>query len=600
VDGKVPQNYEELWQGFDPQKEPLDVEVLKEWEEDGVVLKVLRYRVGIFKGKKAMIAAVYGYPKGAKNLPGLVQIHGGGQYAHYKTALTNAKRGYATISISWAGRLSAPDYLVNPQVVKLFWENKTKDPQYKITTDWGALDGYHAPSRNGKNAFVSIITAPWTLDSVVSPRNNSWFLATMGARRALTFLEKQPEVDASKLGVYGHSMGGKLTVLTAGSDSRVKAAAPSCGGISDRYNKEPLHRNAVGDSPYLQHIACPTMFLSPANDFHGHINDLPQAVSELKTKHWRVACNAHLNHRDLPSGEVATQLWFDEHLKGTFKFPETPGSELQLKTADHIPFFSATPDDSKKIASVDIYYTQQGVEGGDRQLRLNRINRYWHHASADVNGKTWAAKLPVVDAEKALWVYANVHYELETPVSGVGYYYGDYTAKTFNLSSLVKLVKPGELKAAGVLATVKPSLVIEAFEGDWKKNFFQHQTKNWEYRTHKVYSPLWKAPVGGSICIDLLAEEANKCVIGIDGYAAEIKHAGGGVWKTITLSLSDFKDANNQALKSWDDIYELRLIAAEHLRSSKGKDRVTRLVGAGWKGKAPQFRNLRWIKPQGK
>jgi len=115
VDGKVPQNYEELWQGFDPQKEPLDVEVLKEWEEDGVVLKVLRYRVGIFKGKKAMIAAVYGYPKGAKNLPGLVQIHGGGQYAHYKTALTNAKRGYATISISWAGRLSAPDYLVNPQ-----------------------------------------------------------------------------------------------------------------------------------------------------------------------------------------------------------------------------------------------------------------------------------------------------------------------------------------------------------------------------------------------------------------------------------------------------------------------------------------------------
>ena len=57
----------------------------KEFEETsteaGVVLRVLRYRIGIFKGQKAMMAGVYGYPKGGENLPGLVQIHGGGQYA---------------------------------------------------------------------------------------------------------------------------------------------------------------------------------------------------------------------------------------------------------------------------------------------------------------------------------------------------------------------------------------------------------------------------------------------------------------------------------------------------------------------------------------
>ena len=47
--GKVPQTLEEMWVGFDPQKEPLNVQVLKDWEQDGVVLKVLRFRVGIFK-----------------------------------------------------------------------------------------------------------------------------------------------------------------------------------------------------------------------------------------------------------------------------------------------------------------------------------------------------------------------------------------------------------------------------------------------------------------------------------------------------------------------------------------------------------------------
>jgi len=53
----APQSMEELWADIDMRAEPLDVEILKEWEEDGVKLKVLRYRVGVFKGQKAMMAA---------------------------------------------------------------------------------------------------------------------------------------------------------------------------------------------------------------------------------------------------------------------------------------------------------------------------------------------------------------------------------------------------------------------------------------------------------------------------------------------------------------------------------------------------------------
>lgn len=160
VDGKAPQTFEELWAGFDPRAEPLETEVLKEWEEDGVVLRVLRYRIGVFKGKKAMMAAVYGFPKGGKKLPGLVQIHGGGQYADHKAPLYNGKRGYATISLSWAGRISTPDYRVTPNEVQLFWDGKTDDPRYKLTTDWGALDAYHAPCRNPKNGFHIVTPHP--------------------------------------------------------------------------------------------------------------------------------------------------------------------------------------------------------------------------------------------------------------------------------------------------------------------------------------------------------------------------------------------------------------------------------------------------------
>ena len=139
TDEVAPRMFEEMWAGFDPRAEPLDVEVLKEWEQEGVVLQVLRYCIGILKGQKTMMAAVYGYPKGESNLPGLVQIHGGGQYADYRAPLTNAKRGYASISISWAGRISAPDYMVTPNEVKLFWEGKTDDPHYQ-TGDHTLID----------------------------------------------------------------------------------------------------------------------------------------------------------------------------------------------------------------------------------------------------------------------------------------------------------------------------------------------------------------------------------------------------------------------------------------------------------------------------
>jgi len=57
-EGKAPQTFEAMWSGFDPRAEPLEVEVLKEWEEDGVVLKVLHRRVDVFKGQKAMMMGV--------------------------------------------------------------------------------------------------------------------------------------------------------------------------------------------------------------------------------------------------------------------------------------------------------------------------------------------------------------------------------------------------------------------------------------------------------------------------------------------------------------------------------------------------------------
>lgn len=591
----VPQNVEELWADFDPRTEPLEIETLKEWEEESVVLRVVRYRIGIFKGQKAMMAAVYGYPKGGTKLPGLVQIHGGGQFADYRAVLTNAKRGYATISISWAGRINAPDYKVNPETVKLFWDGKTSDPDYKLTTDWGALDGYHAPCRNPKNAFAKVSPASWTLDAVESPRNNPWFLCALGARRALTFLEQQPEVDADKLGVYGHSMGGKLTVMTTAADSRVKAAAPSCGGISDRTSDNAIYRATINDDVNLKQISCPIIFLSPSNDFHGRINDLQKAVREITSKEWYLTCSPHHNHQDTAQYQVAGLLWFDQYLKGSFTFPQIPQTALKLNAKDGVPTFTVYPDASKPILSVDIYYTQQGQKEGEKENRDNTINRFWHHAAAKQKGNTWSANLPLLSTDKPLWVYANVIYPLDEPVTGAGYYYSPYTAETFNLSSMIQMVTPNQLKAAGVRATVKPSLVIETFEGDWEKEWFTYKPEDWARRTHKIHDDQWKAPAGAKLAFEVRSAKPNKLVVGIDQYAAEVQLAGNSEWHPIVLTQGDFRNAAGAATIEWAGIKELRLGAKETLRSKNNGEEQKLTLGTNWQGAKPEFRNLRWI-----
>ena len=596
-DGLAPQNFDQMWAGFDPRAEPLEVEVLREWQEDGVSLRVVRFRIGVFKGEQASLAAVYGFPEAAASsgtkLPGLVQIHGGGQYADYKACLANAKRGYATVSIGWAGRISAPEYRVSPDEVKLFWEGKTDDPNYRLTTDWGALDGYHAPGRNPGNQFPSAKPATWTLDDVESPRNSGWFLCALAARRALTFLEQQPEVDAERLGVYGHSMGGKLTVMTA-FDPRVKAAAPSCGGISDRDNDSPLFRGTIGDDVSLKRISCPIIFLSPANDFHGRIGDLPRAVGEIASRDWRVTCSPHHNHQDTAEYEVATLLWFDQHLKGSFSVPRTPQTQLQLDTSDGVPVFTVRPDASRQILSVDVFYTQQGKADERPEDRLDTMHRFWHHAAATNTDGVWTAPLPLSSTDKPLWVYANVRYPLDEPVSGAGYYYGIYNTDSFNLSSLLQVATAEEIKVAGARATLQPSSLIEDFEGDWEKGWFTYRPDEWARTTNKLNSELWKAPTGATLFLEVRAAERNKLVLLLDDYAAEVQIAGGDEWQPIALRPEDFGDYGGEALDGWSGIRQLKLSPAEHLRPGRGQSGQPRLIGANWKGTPPQFRNLQW------
>jgi hypothetical protein len=588
--GAVPQNLDELWAGFDPRKEPLAVEVLKEWEQDGAVCRVVRYQVGVFKGAPSKVAAFYVFPKGKTKLPAILEMHGGGQSANFDSMLAFAQLGYAGMSLNWGG-------------------NKLNFGRAKVTydgpqTDWGKLDATHPSQRNKANHFAGPLTPDeFTLDSVESPRNSNWFLVLMAARRAITFLEQQPEVDPARIGASGHSMGGKLTTDLAGIDKRVAAAVPSCGGSGDilesqtdlpgcaKKNVPPLELACVSDNAYIPRITCPILWLSPANDFHAHIDNMAWNWRTLPDDQARFSIAPHLNHRHTEEHAITQLLWFEQHLKGVFKMPKTPRLAVEFKTDCGIPFVTVTPDDSLPVRSVDVYYS----------IDPHELTRFWRDARTVKIGNAWQAMCPVMSVEQPIFVYANVSYD--TPEQ-----YRNKTS-TFTISSRVWSAAPAQLKSAGVKATDKPErLIDDGSRGwrDWYRLNWGHPPL-WHAATRKLKDPKWRGPDGAKLLFEIKSQTDNTLVVTFNcnawgafqpgkpapDYTVAKPLKASPDWQTVTVSLSELAATDPKItapLANWQTVTEFSISPSGEIANGRKKERVH---GKAWQGPR-EIRNLRW------
>ncbi len=425
---------------------------------------------------------------------------------------------------------------------------------------------------------------------MVSPRNNHWFLLTLAARRALTFLQRQSEVNPNKLGVYGHSMGGNISLYVAGVDRRVKAAViTSAGGVGDE--SDNLKNTPFSNAAYAAQVTCPVVFENPSNDFHGTILGVEETADTIKSKEYRFSRPPQLNHRDMPAYTVTGMLWFDHYLKGEAPLPRLPIVSWKLNTQYRTPLIKIVPDTSRDCVSVDAYYTQDDL-GSDPKSIPHSVNRYWRHVVARKVGSDWEAALPVFNTDQPLCAYANVTYNLPRPIVGAGYYYQSYTATNFVISSHLLMASSNALLADHVKSTRKVSLLIESFAAGWKGDWYTfNYSGDWPWRTHKLYSDEYPPPPGAMLAIDVRTEKANNLVIKLDDYAAQAEIEGGDIWQTVILSPSNFHNVSGQTLPGWQRFGELALADRMTLRDSK----KFIYVGGAWQGPAPEFRNLRWI-----
>ncbi|MDB6095070.1 MAG: Acetyl xylan esterase [Verrucomicrobia bacterium] len=324
------------WEDLTPVSAAVEVRILsEEWVGDVQIFR-LRFVSHEVEGSPLWVYGILGRKFGAENLPGLLHIHGGLQTASLRNVVHFAARGYAVLSFDWSG--------------------PTPERTKEITT-----------------VFPDFIPS---IDDRTCPLSRARIRHIVHmARRGLTLLAARPEVDASRLGVYGISWGGFATWLVNGLDERVRAAVPVFGCEVNPSNPatESAWLGAFQPRQFAATQRGPVCYLTATNDFAGHWKDI-RAWFDLVPVERIISLSANENHGIWESSSRTAWAWLDHFLKGGPAVPAPPALAVRFERGRAVVEW-------------------EGNQGGDAAVYFSygthqrRPGGYWRRASADAAGR---------------------------------------------------------------------------------------------------------------------------------------------------------------------------------------------------------------------
>ena len=331
---------------------PVDAQVLKSSEKDGIVTEEVRFHCEMDGDKSVDTFGYFVYPKGAQGLPAVIWNQSGLAPADTNLVNYGVKRGYAMFCFDYpnlgGGYRSTMHYMINSTLV---------------LTD----DIRQAPIAHG----------------------------AIAALKAVSFLQSRPEVDKARIGMAGNSWGGFFSTLMAGLDPRLKACAASFGtgslqlgcawfrgapdaAIAERWGTtlDPGWRLAYSKTPIL--------WVSATNDNFYWMPSLMQSYAlAAGPKHLSIAAN--YDH-DAPRAFGEQFDWLDIYLQGKPGFTTVTPLKVTRHGRKLIARWSFSSPPERKVTSAEVALSY-GAPGNWRC-------RAWRILPATITGTTCRVTLP--------------------------------------------------------------------------------------------------------------------------------------------------------------------------------------------------------------
>ncbi|MFM8981451.1 MAG: alpha/beta hydrolase family protein, partial [Spartobacteria bacterium] len=391
----------EVWKDYDPDAGDFKEEIISEETKDGIYYKD-SYISAYVNGEEVRVYCKYAVKAGAKNAPGLLNVHG--WYAPTRLDMDLVNEGWAVLAHDYCGKKEGRDHY-------------TKYPKELV---YGNMDQQSA-NPEGYKPF----------DQVTKPSQASDYLWYAIQRRALSYLLAQKEVDKSRIGAKGYSYGGSL-MWNLAMDPRVKAVVAYFGSGWLNYYRDKgvwLYNNPYVEPPktpseeiivtsiapeaHSPYITAATLWLNGTNDHHGgHERGASNFKKFQPGVPWDFALQPRAHHDTSKLGNTAN-LWLNKHVLGKdIAWPARPVAEIKLGT-DGVPEFHIKPGSPDKIESLEVYICLK---------EPNNYARLWLDAKAEKKGDSWVAKLPVKNVDDYVFAFANLRYPVDIVIAS------DFTA----------------------------------------------------------------------------------------------------------------------------------------------------------------------------
>lgn len=530
----------EIWEDYNPYLLPLDCSTVYTEQEDNLVKRAVSFTVEATQRSKLLMGMQLFYDKRWADKRAVVLLIPdleSGDINEIVGALV--EEGYV---------VGVPDYAAN----------RTESTSYPAELGYAKY-----PDCQSKLTVIET-------DAKATP----WYVWCKVMRRAINVLVTLPQVDEERIGVIGIGVGANIAWMLAGTDKRIKALVPICGGGYLWALDRPrfLHDNApatdmesafstgVGAETYARFVTCPTFYITSRVSQTVDVDRAGDIMSFVKTDNSQMLIMSSVGTQITRKAFNAMLSWFRSDI--TFDEDTSPDYDASFENREGMLYFRFHTGRSADSADVYISYGEPS-SAARNWIKLNNPQRTAPHE--------YILQIPVYEEDELIVAYANFSYSdgniVSTPVKGI--VPSDIGVKASEKKMPSSRILFDSSMDPGIFLAVtndiiQPDGVLQLRNGpfDIKGITIDKGSLTLCRNSHEMEA----RDRLSALHFDACSKEERELIVSMYSYPEMKKYSskvwlkGGDFWQKVLLECSDFKSAENMTLPRFNDTKIMSLV----------------------------------------